>query len=114
MKKIMRRISRAGISAALVGGALLAAGGSATAATSEANERTTVVESADQNLPGHGSRNDTYGYVAEQRAVHDHPDPWVAGQLAMLDPWITGQLEMLDPWITDQLAMFVPSYSHSR
>ena len=103
MKKIMRRVSRAGISAALVGGALLAAGGPATAATSQVNERTAVVDSASHNLSGYGSRNHGYGYAAEQRGAHDHPDPWVAGQLAMFDPWIT-----------DQLAMFVPAYSHVR
>ncbi|MEU9480895.1 hypothetical protein [Streptomyces sp. NPDC048191] len=86
MKKIMWRISRAGISAVLVGGALLAAGGSATAATSQ----------------------------ADARVAHHHPDPWVAGQLAMFDPWITDQLAMFDPWISDQLAMFAPSGSHVR
>ncbi|MFF4692837.1 hypothetical protein [Streptomyces sp. NPDC001307] len=112
MKKIIWRVSRAAISAALVGGALLAAGGSATAATSKADERITVVESEGQNLPGHGSRNVGDGYASEQKAAHDRrPDPWVAGQLAMFDPWITDQLAMFDPWITDQLAMFAPGHA---
>ncbi|MFJ9867480.1 hypothetical protein [Streptomyces sp. NPDC101165] len=98
MKRIMWRISSAGISAVFVGGALLAAGGSATAATSKVDERTKVVVSDGQNRPGHGSRNDGYGYAGEQRKAHDLTDSWVAGQLAMLSPWIS-----------DQLALFVPS-----
>ncbi|MGW1916785.1 hypothetical protein ACWCQS_40345 [Streptomyces sp. NPDC002076] len=97
MKKIIWRISRAGISAALVTGALLAAGGSATAATFKVDERIRAVESEGQNLPGHGSRDVGYRYAGEQRSAHDRPDPWIAGQLAMFDPWIT-----------DQLAMFLP------
>ncbi|MFE2102295.1 hypothetical protein [Streptomyces sp. NPDC059468] len=98
MKKIMWRISSAGISAVLAGGALLAAGGSATAATYKANEPTKVVVGESQNRPGGGSRSDDYRHAGEQRGAHDLPDPWVAGQLTVFNPWIA-----------DQLATFAPS-----
>lgn len=112
MKKIIWRVSRATISAALVGGALLAAGGSATAATSKADERITVVESEGQNLPGHGGWNVGYRYAGEHRVTHDRrPDPWVAGQLAVFAPQATDRWAIFDPWITDQLAVFVPAHA---
>ncbi|MEU9446499.1 hypothetical protein AB0D42_37795 [Streptomyces sp. NPDC048304] len=118
MKKFMRRTATAGISAVLVGGALLAAGGSATAATPQADQGTKVADvravsihvgnrdrdgeryesgSECQHLREYVSRNDGYGHAGERRGAHNRPDPWVAGQLAMFDPWIT-----------DQLAIFLP------
>ncbi|MER6129579.1 hypothetical protein ABT173_44890 [Streptomyces sp. NPDC001795] len=79
MKKLMRRIATTGVSAALVGGALLAASGSATAATQQVNAHTPARVA-----------------VVERQGAHTHPDPWVAGQLAMLDPWIADQLAIFE------------------
>jgi hypothetical protein len=119
MNKFMRRMATAGISAVLVGGALLSAGGPATAATPQADQRIKVADgvravafhdanhhrdreryesaSESRNLREYVSRNNGYRHVGERRGAHNRPDPWVAGQLAMFDPWIT-----------DQFAMFLP------
>ncbi|MFI2765615.1 hypothetical protein ACH5A3_43580 [Streptomyces echinatus] len=53
MKKIVSRVARAGVSAALIGGALWAAGGSATAAPFQADGHIKAVADDSRNLPGH-------------------------------------------------------------
>ncbi|MEU1630820.1 hypothetical protein ABZ746_37350 [Streptomyces sp. NPDC020096] len=94
MNKLARRIVPVGISAAIVGSTLLAAGGSASAAT----------------LPDGGS--------PRAAVVEVKPDarytPWIADQLAIF----AGQRDgagygardvdvRFDPWVADQLAIFV-------
>ncbi|MFF8652279.1 hypothetical protein ACF06D_29140 [Streptomyces griseoluteus] len=125
MNKIILHITRAGVAAALAGGALLATIGSASATTPQPNERIAVIDSGRQVFSDHGSPQ--IGY----RSAGDHSggpayadpwvtdqltrlDPWVTGQVAALDPWVTGQLTDLDPWITGQLAAFPPSSSQSH
>ncbi|GAA3131255.1 hypothetical protein [Streptomyces echinatus] len=103
MKKIMSRVARAGVSAALIGGALWAAGGSATAAPFQADGHIKAAADDSRNLPGHQDRNNGSGYAGQPRGAHDRPDSWVADQLAMFDPWIS-----------DQLAMFVAAGGHGR
>ncbi|WP_330335888.1 hypothetical protein [Streptomyces sp. NBC_00557] len=114
MKKIMSRVARAGVSAALIGSALWAAGGSATAAPFQTDAHTKAVAGDSRNLPGHQDRTNGSGYAGQPRGAHDRPDPWVAGQLEVFDPWIADQLAMFDPWISDQLAMFVSADGHGR
>ncbi|MFJ3311063.1 hypothetical protein ACIPSA_50710 [Streptomyces sp. NPDC086549] len=114
MKKIMSRVARAGVSAALIGGALWTAGVTATAAPSQADGHTKAVAGDSRNLPGHGNRPNGSGYAGARREAHDRPDPWIAGQLEIFDPWISDQLAMFAPWISDQLAMFVSADGHGR
>ncbi|MCX4411290.1 MULTISPECIES: hypothetical protein [unclassified Streptomyces] len=87
MKKLMRRIATASVSAVFVGGTLLATGGSATAATLPDGGLTParVVVTADTKTTSLDS-----GQAAQHR----------------LDPWVQGQLLAFNPWIQDQLALF--------
>ncbi|MFF9391402.1 hypothetical protein [Streptomyces griseoluteus] len=114
MNKIILRITRAGIAAALAGGALLATVGSASATTPQPNERIAVIDSGRQDFPEHGSPQIDNRSSADHRGAHTYADPWVADQLTRLDPWVTGQVAALDPWITGQLAAFPPSSSQSH
>ncbi|MEU1408612.1 hypothetical protein ABZ471_41125 [Streptomyces sp. NPDC005728] len=86
MKKPMRRIATASVSAAFVGGTLLATGGSAAAATLPDGGLTParVVVTAD---------TDTIG-LDDGQVVKNHLDPWVQGQLLAFDPWIQHQLAL--------------------
>ncbi len=101
MKKLMRRVAAGTISAALAGGALLATGGSATAATSDAK----TIDLHGIHRPHYRGEqdyaslyDDGHGHIGTYRMASDRFDPWVADQLLMFDPWIQ-----------DQLAMFVHS-----
>ncbi|MEU1629507.1 hypothetical protein ABZ746_30180 [Streptomyces sp. NPDC020096] len=122
MKKLMRRIATASVSAALAGGALLASGGSATAATLPDGGRTparAVVTADTKTVSLHGGRHHRGNNVPGYR-FHGHNDhelgSWRGGYVHTgayrgakdrLDPWVEDQLLMFDPWIGDQLAMFV-------
>ncbi|MGW7002601.1 hypothetical protein ACWGCW_07185 [Streptomyces sp. NPDC054933] len=122
MKKLMRRIATASISAALAGGALLASGGSAAASTPLDGGRTPAraVVTADAKAVGpHGVRHDhgdhVPGHPFRGRADHEYGNWRVGyahtvtyqGAKHRLDPWVADQLLMFDPWVEDQLAMFV-------
>lgn len=94
--KLTRRIAMAGVSAAIAGGAVLATGGAATAATTTAPERVPAQHTAVRagtHCHGHGT--------ARQAA-----DPWIAGQLATFYPSAAHRLAVFDPWVKDQLATF--------
>ncbi|MGW0082798.1 hypothetical protein [Streptomyces sp. NPDC003393] len=101
MKKLMRRIAAAGVSVTVAAGALLAAGGSATAATAH----TTRPVPARITTVNTGSGHDCHRQrVAD--VTHRVPDAWVAGQLAMFEPAAATRLAVFDPWVKDQLALF--------
>lgn len=134
MSKPIRRIATAGVSAALVGTALLVTIGSATAATPQTHERSHAQAASgeggeaairhgwhhrsDSNRHGgHFSRPDYSGDerwrdrpVNQSQAANDGPDSWIVGQLVMADQWIADQLAVIDPWVADQLALFAPPY----
>ncbi|MFE9173776.1 hypothetical protein ACFYNZ_30690 [Streptomyces kebangsaanensis] len=96
MKKPMRCVAATGVSAVVLGGALLAGGGPAAAAGARAAEHTDARPPvADSSLR-----------VAEHRTGHRHVDPWVAGQLAWFCPQAAKRLAVHDPWVKDQLALF--------
>ncbi|MFJ8357547.1 hypothetical protein [Streptomyces sp. NPDC093984] len=110
MGKLMRRIGTGGVSAIFVGGALLAVGGPAAAATATAQVdghstvRTVAVQDpkADPKAVavhgGSGDPSEGHRHVGERR-TDGRP----------LDPWIADQLAVPDSWIMDQLALFAPS-----
>ncbi|KUJ47506.1 hypothetical protein AB0N87_20690 [Streptomyces sp. NPDC093228] len=85
MNKLVRRLTTAGVSAAFLGGALFAAGGSAIAATPQ--------------TPGHAAVRSTVVADTKVATVHTQHrvDPWIADQIAMFDPWVVGQLEDFVP-----------------
>jgi hypothetical protein len=97
MKKLIRRVTTSGVCAVVVAGALFAADGSATAATSHTTGRTPARTVADDT--GHYSH----------RTARQGMDPWVADQLAMFDPAAAKRLAVYDPWVADQLALFTPA-----
>ncbi|MFF0793818.1 hypothetical protein [Streptomyces spiralis] len=99
MKKPMRVIAALGVSATFAGGALLATGGSAMAATSQTAQH--VHAQTAVAYAGHGSHQD--------HAAHRRPDPWVMDQLKMLEPGAATRVAVFDPWVKDQLAMFPPT-----
>lgn len=81
MNKLTWRIPTAGVSAALAGGALLATGSSATAATAQTQEHTYLRAAA---VEGRGGAV-LHGYdrrVNQSQAASNRPDAWIAGQLA--------------------------------
>ncbi|MFI8951437.1 hypothetical protein ACIGO6_33630 [Streptomyces sp. NPDC053750] len=94
MKNLTRHLAATGIAAVTAGSALLAGGGSATA--------------AGQPAPHTGTRAATAaGHHGSQRApAHRHVDPWVMDQLRMFEPAAAQRIEAYDPWIKDQLAQF--------
>lgn len=100
MTKLMRRVAATGVSAVVLGGALLAGGGPAAAAgarAAEPAEHTARPPVADTSLR-----------ASEHRTGHRHVDPWVAGQLAWFCPQAAKRLAVYDPWVKDQLALFAP------
>ncbi|MEU0598234.1 hypothetical protein ABZ484_08245 [Streptomyces sp. NPDC006393] len=101
MKKLMRRIATAGVSATVAGGALLAAGGSATAATAHTARDVPAGITTVNTGSGHGCR-----HHHNSNLTHRLPDAWVAGQLAMFEPAAAKRLAVFDPWVKDQLALF--------
>ncbi|ANP51692.1 hypothetical protein J2Z21_007183 [Streptomyces griseochromogenes] len=125
MKKLMRRIATASVSVTLAGGALLAAGGSATAATSQDSGPTPAPAAltADAKVIDlHGIHHDrgapTYGHRLHDRGDQDYGSRCDDGHGhagtyrtagGRFDPWVDDQLLKPDPWIKDQLAMFVHS-----
>ncbi|MGW2827409.1 hypothetical protein ACWC24_41530 [Streptomyces sp. NPDC001443] len=92
--KLTRRITSAVVCAAFAGGAVVAGGSSAMAATSQAGEYHQV-SVATAGVKGHGT--------AQQAA-----DPWIAGQLAAFYPSAAHRLAVFDPWVEDQLALSRP------
>ncbi|MYU07064.1 hypothetical protein GTY81_24970 [Streptomyces sp. SID8366] len=98
MIKLARHAGTVGASAALVGGALLATAGTATAApqsTAHLPARTTASQTA---VPG----------GTAHRGGH-RLDPWIEGQLAQFDPAAARRLAVFDPWVKDQLARYAPA-----
>ncbi|MCF1511968.1 hypothetical protein [Streptomyces glomeratus] len=97
MKKLTLRIATTGISCIVAGSALLAAGGSATAASPQ--------------TAGHTSARATMGdashHCSGHRTAHRPIDPWIADQLALFGP--AAQRPAPDPWIADHLAQFAPA-----
>ncbi|MER5916857.1 hypothetical protein ABT124_42485 [Streptomyces sp. NPDC001982] len=90
MNKLMRRIATVGASAVIAGGAVLAAGGSASAAT-----------------PTHSPH-------PRPAAVVYRYDPWIADQLAAFglehshEGWVKSESDhRYYPWVADQVAIFV-------
>jgi hypothetical protein len=86
MKKLMRPIATASVSAVFVGGTLLATGGSAAAATlpdSGAAPARVVVTADTTTISLDG------GQVAKHR-----PNPWVQRQLLAFSPWIRDQVAL--------------------
>ncbi|MFF8592406.1 hypothetical protein ACF061_13330 [Streptomyces sp. NPDC015220] len=106
MKKLMRRAATTGVSAAIVTGALLSAGGTAVAVPSQAPAHTTArtpVSGAVHRFSPH------HGAAAHHRAAHRRTDPWVAGQLAWFEPSAARRAAVYDPWVKDQIALFAPA-----
>jgi hypothetical protein len=100
MNKLTRRIATAGVSVALVGGTLLAGGGSASAATSQVDGHTPAQAAA---------VGDAKAFV-DHRGQHSPGSDWHADRGdGRPDLWIAGQLTIVDPWITDQLTLFASS-----
>ncbi|MEU3028399.1 hypothetical protein ACPCBC_12125 [Streptomyces incarnatus] len=98
MIKLARHAGTVGASAALLGGALLATAGTATAApqhTAHLPARTTASQSGGPSGSAH-------------RAGH-RLDPWIEGQLAQFDPAAKRRLAVFDPWVKDQLARYAPA-----
>ncbi|TWV55898.1 hypothetical protein FRZ03_05895 [Streptomyces misionensis] len=95
MIKLIRHAGAVGASAALVGGALLAGAGSASAAP--------------QHAPGTGARAATAPSTSVCSRRHHRLDPWIEGQLAQFDPAAKRKLAVYDPWIKDQLARYAPT-----
>ncbi|MFB0619274.1 hypothetical protein [Streptomyces sp. AGS-58] len=93
--KLTRRIAVAGACAAIAGGALLAGGSPALAAT----------PGAAGHLPVHGTAGGACGHHAARQAT----DPWIADQLATFYPSSTQRAAVFDPWVKDQLALFPPA-----
>ncbi|GAA3131994.1 hypothetical protein GCM10010521_17390 [Streptomyces rameus] len=90
---LTRRIVSAGVCAAIAGGALMAGGSSAMAATPAADH--------------HRAPGATAG--AESRGTARQPtDPWIADQLATFYPSAARRQAVFDPWIKDQLARWYP------
>lgn len=100
LKKLMRRIAATGVSAAVVGGALLVGGGPAAAAGPQAAAGHAGVRASVADAAHHAS---------EDRAGHQHVDPWVADQLAWFCPSAAKRLAVYDPWVKDQPALFAPA-----
>ncbi|MGW7044220.1 hypothetical protein ACWGDT_16230 [Streptomyces avermitilis] len=87
MKKLMRRITTASVSAVFVGGTLLATGGSAAAAA----------------LPDGGLAPARVAVTADTTNISLDGDQVAKHRI---DPWVQGQLLAFNPWIQDQLALF--------
>ncbi|MFD7001026.1 hypothetical protein ACFWA5_33360 [Streptomyces mirabilis] len=125
MKKLARRIATVSVSAALVGGALLTVGGSATAATSPDSGPTpaqTVLTAGTKTIGLHGIRHDrgahAHGHRLHDRGDQDYGSLYDDGQghtgtyriaSESFVPWVQDQLLHFDPWLENQLAMFVHS-----
>jgi hypothetical protein len=93
MKKLIRNVGAAG-AAAMVTGALLAAGGPAAAAVPGATGHSAIGATAPAGTTAHRH----HGLACM--------DPWVAGQLASFDPAARHRLAAFDPWVKDQLTRF--------
>ncbi|QLJ02248.1 hypothetical protein HZZ00_15230 [Streptomyces sp. NEAU-sy36] len=95
MIKLIRHAGAVGASAALVGGALLAGAGSASATP--------------QHAPGTGTRSAAVRATSVCSRQHHRLDPWIEGQLARFDPAAKRKLAVYDPWVKDQLALYAPT-----
>jgi hypothetical protein len=100
MNKLTWRIPTAGVSAALAGGALLATGSSATAATAQTQEHTYLRAAAVEGRGGavlHGYERWNGRRFNQSQTARNRPDAWVAGQPAAA---------ATHSWIADQLTLF--------
>ncbi|MGW1721627.1 hypothetical protein ACWCQK_01680 [Streptomyces sp. NPDC002306] len=136
MQKLMRRLTTAGLSVAVVGAALLGSGSFATAAPQTAGPtlaRQSVAEdvrsvSAHHGRHGHGGGHHGHGGGHHGRDggphglrldgrnhrghasvydAHGSADGREAADVRS-DPWVAGQLAPADPWIADQLVLVPP------
>jgi hypothetical protein len=104
MNKFTRRILTAGVSVALVGGAVLAAGGSASAAPLTAGGHQGIVAGVQSDVRAQGDLE-----------AHGARYQWVADQLAAFGG---GRVERVHggldpryfPWVSDQLVFFESGY----
>ncbi|MFE9451987.1 hypothetical protein [Streptomyces sp. NPDC006739] len=101
--KLTRRIAFAGVTALIAGGAVVAGGGSAMAASPQ--------ESA--HLPVQSTAVGTGQGADGQRTARRATDPWIADQLAMFFPPASGRAAVFDPWVKDQIALFQSTLSSS-
>ena len=115
MNKLTRRIANTIAAAAIAGGALLAAGGSATAAPLPAHghipARTTVaadIKVTDAAHGRHDSADDRPGHEFNdhnRRLLHHHHGS--SFRCADIDAWHRNADNRFDPWIAGQLSTFV-------
>ncbi|MGW5253533.1 hypothetical protein ACWERW_10980 [Streptomyces sp. NPDC004012] len=98
MNKLVRRIAAATASLVLVGGALLTAGGSATAATLPADARIPARAGVVAETQTTGGHND--GYAGDGNGNGQHSNLWDRQN------WNPDTYNRFYPWIWDQFKLF--------